>query len=105
MTTTTKTSTAATFAALLLATAGMAGAEQELTAKGIYYDVDRYQKSGLKFHVILDDRGKSRRVPATYRFRRRASASGSRNRHRLPDADLQWRYRCRSCGRIWRDPA
>ncbi len=58
----------ALFAVLLGMAAGTAGAEQELTAKGIYYDVDRYQRSGLKFRVELDDRGKSRRVPATYPF-------------------------------------
>ncbi len=63
----TATSARVFFAALLVG-AGLAAAEPELTAKGIYYDVDRYQKSGLKFHVILDDKGKSRRVPTTYPF-------------------------------------
>lgn len=57
-----------TLGALLLAAAAMAEAEQELTAKGIYHEVDRYQRSGLKFRIELDDRGKSRRVPTTYPF-------------------------------------
>ncbi len=58
----------ALLASLVPVVAAQADGQQELTAKGIYYDVDRFQKSGLKFHVVLDDRGKSRRVPTSYPF-------------------------------------
>lgn len=40
-----------------------------LTAKGIYHDVDRYQRSGLKFRILLDQNGKQRRVSTSYPFR------------------------------------
>ncbi len=50
--------------------ASAAGAEPpRLTAKGIYYDVDRYQRSGLKFRVILDENGKDRQVATGHPFR------------------------------------
>ncbi len=65
---TTKPLLLAIFAVTLCAAASLAAEPQELTAKGIYYDVDRYQRSGLKFHVVLDDRGKNRRVPTSYPF-------------------------------------
>ena len=51
---------------LLLPSAGAAG--DELTAKGIYHDADRYQRSGLKFHIVKDDGGRKRRVPTSYPF-------------------------------------
>ena len=40
-----------------------------LSAKGIYYDVDRHQRSGLKFCVTLDEDGKQRQVPTSHPFR------------------------------------
>ena len=43
--------------------------EPELTAKGIFHDVDRYQRSGLKFHVVLDEKGRARPVSTSYPFR------------------------------------
>lgn len=43
--------------------------EPQLTAKGIFLDADRYQRSGLKFHVVLDERGKPRPVSTSYPFR------------------------------------
>ncbi len=45
------------------------GATPQLTAKGIYHDVDRYQRSGLKFRILLDENGKERRVSTSYPFR------------------------------------
>ena len=64
------------WASLLLATlilspaaAGPAsGGEPSLTAKGIYHDVDRYQRSGLKFRIVMDDGDRKRYVPTTYPF-------------------------------------
>ncbi len=44
-------------------------AEDRLTAKGIFHDADRFQRSGLKFHIVMDDGGKERLVPTTYPFR------------------------------------
>ncbi len=60
---------ALTFVALILvpAAASLAGGD-ELTAKGIYHDVDRYQRSGLQFRILLDDNGKERRVSTSYPF-------------------------------------
>ncbi len=58
-------------AALTLFPAGAmfaAGDGPSLTAKGIYHDVDRYQRSGLKFRIIMNDDGKERRVSTTYPF-------------------------------------
>ncbi len=56
------------FAAGDTSAAGRAG-EMKLTAKGIYYDVDRYQRSGLKFRIIMDENGKDRRVATSHPFR------------------------------------
>ena len=54
---------------LLPATPTFAGSnEARLTAKGIYHDVDRYQRSGLKFRIVLDDDGTERRVSTTHPF-------------------------------------
>ena len=53
---------------MLPAVASLATAAEPLTAKGIYHDADRFQRSGLKFRIVLDDGGKARRVPSTYPF-------------------------------------
>ncbi len=60
-----------TAAALILlpAAAGFAAGETTLTAKGIYYDVDRFQRSGLKFRVVMDENGKDREVATNHPFR------------------------------------
>lgn len=59
-----------TYLALFLGAAAWARADDAptLSPKGIYYDVDRYQKTGIKFYVDLDEGGKSRRVPASHPF-------------------------------------
>ncbi len=44
-------------------------ASAELSAKGIYLDADRYQRSGLKFRIVMDDSGRQRPVPTTHPFR------------------------------------
>lgn len=56
-------------AALTLFPAAGSLAGDELSAKGIYLDTDRYQRSGLKFHIVMDDGGRERSVPTTYPFR------------------------------------
>ncbi len=53
---------------MLPAAVSLATPPETLTAKGIYHDVDRFQRSGLKFHVVMDDGGKGRLVPTTYPF-------------------------------------
>ena len=64
-----KISTLAIAALLMLpAAASLATTPETLTAKGIYHDADRFQRSGLKFRIVLDDGGKARRVPTTYPF-------------------------------------
>lgn len=54
---------------LVPAAASLAAEDEKLTAKGIYHDVDRYQRSGLKFNIVMDEHGKGRRVPTTFPFR------------------------------------
>jgi hypothetical protein len=59
---------------ILIPAAGVAAGDElaagdRLTAKGIYHDVDRYQRSGLKFRVVMDEGGRERLVPTTYPFR------------------------------------
>ncbi len=66
-----------TIAVLTLFPAGFAAGDSsqqgagdaQLTAKGIYHDVDRYQRSGLKFRILLDENGKERPVSTSYPFR------------------------------------